>query len=164
MQDVIKEGAKTLIKQIRQYSRSQKESWRRVPLLALKADGRTGHSDHYSRAYYNGFWTLERKGRFNHPEVFVDLESGELIDADSATLSPYSGREITIIPAKDLGVLKLANNLDQLDATKVIDLLEVKAREEYIEGYNKEVKERWRADIKEILGLSELYTRRNNAT
>ena len=73
------ENAQNLIKEIRKYSESQKDLWRRVPLLALEADGRTTYSTKYNRAYTMGFWPLESSLEEEVYTVIVNLENGKLI-------------------------------------------------------------------------------------
>jgi hypothetical protein len=75
----LKEGRDGLEEKIRDYCRSQKELWRRVPYLALQANsiGRYYHAQ-YALAYESGLW---RVGKADYPsgQIFVDLESGELV-------------------------------------------------------------------------------------
>ncbi len=126
-------NAEKVVREIHDYSRSQKELWQRIPLLALEADGRTGFSDNYSRAYHNGFWALEGSVSSGHYSVYVDLATGELVDAYSASRS-FSVCDIdvpkdsTLKPARNVEVLNLAFNLDELDAQKIVASLEEQAK------------------------------------
>ncbi len=77
-------GAEKIVEFVRDYSRSQKEFWQRIPLLALEADGRDGFYDNYYRAYRQGFWALQSSVSRGYYSVYVDLSTGELVDAYSA--------------------------------------------------------------------------------
>jgi len=112
---------RSLVKDICDYSISQKNLWRRVPYLALEADGRTGFGDNYSRAYNGGFWALDGSIVNGGYEVYVHLTTGNLVDAYFASNSlSVSGvdirKESKLKRAKDSSILGL--DLDELDAQK----------------------------------------------
>ncbi len=146
-QDDIVTKAEELIKSIRNHSKEQKGLWQRIPHLALEADGKlgSGFKDYYSWAYNNGCWALASTISRGHYCVLVDLATGELVDADCASRRKFK-------PAKDYDVLRLALNLDKLDAQKIVASLEEEADKP---DYNRE----WRAKKRSELGLPELYCR-----
>ncbi len=156
--------AEKLAEGIRNYSKAQKKLWQRVPLLALEADGRDGFLDNYSRAYDTGFWALEAGIRDGCYSVYVDLATGELVDAYSAS-GGFSvcdidvPKESKIKPAGKEDVLTLAFRLDELDARKLVNSLERKAKEPYPSYYNPEEQEAWRDKKRKELNLQELFVR-----
>lgn len=100
---------------IRNYTEAQKEFWQKVPWLALQADGRTGHLDHWSIAYSNGLWCISPSGQ-NYTE-FVDCATGKLVDGQLKELA--EGR-----------LLPLASRLQVLDAEVVIEHLRKEAQKQ----------------------------------
>ena len=114
------------IKNIRQYSRQQKENWRKIPSLALEADARTGYSDHLANAYHSGYWTINSIKVGQYFAVAVDLENGELVN--------ISTKE----PVHSDWVLQIASNIDQIDTQQIISGLEEKAQEPYWKTYDPE--------------------------
>lgn len=158
----IVQHAMTLEESIRDYARSQKEGWQQIPLLALEADGRTGFSEKYSRAYKSGYWALESSIRDGRYQVYIDLETGELVDASSVDSSfpildldiPKEGNPQ---PAKPECVLQIAHCMQELHAPFLIEKLKLKGGEPV--QVHTEKNENWREVLKEQLGLSEVYTR-----
>ena len=141
-----------VIEDIRNYTTSQKELWQKVPLLALEADGRTGFKDNYSRAYNHGFWALEGSINNGYYSVYVDLATGDLIN-------PYSSSDQAFEPAGEERVLKLALNLNELDAQRIVTNLEEKAQQSYSSHYNPDKHEEWRNETRAKLNLQEFYVR-----
>jgi hypothetical protein len=151
MKKTIEQNAQTLIDMIRQYSRDQKELWQQVPYLALQADGRSGYSDNYSRAYRTGYWALESsivKGYYN---IFVDLSNGDLVNAIDE--SQFADAE---------QIIKVAFHLEEIDACEIIDDLTAKAKSLPWKGYAKSAQDRWRKDLIKELDLKKRYTLREN--
>lgn len=103
-----------IVQQVRQLSRSQCDTWRRVPLHALRTQGRGGYSPKLYRAYENGLWELESSA--NHKGIqraSVDLASGEIV----RTSDP---QEL----ADDSAVMQVAaTHISELDAAKILDRL-----------------------------------------
>jgi len=141
-----------VIEDIRNYTTSQKELWQKVPLLALEADGRTGFKDNYSRAYNHGFWALEGSVNNGYYSVYVDLATGDLIN-------PYVSLNRVFEPAGKESVLKLALNLNELDAQRIVTNLEEKAQKPYSSFYNLDKHEEWRNETRAKLNLQEFYVR-----
>jgi len=116
--------ARVMVQRIREYSESQVELWRQVPSWALEADGRSGYSDQYARAYRNKLWAINSSvglGQRGYT-VYVDLFNGALVEVGE-------GRTCS---AKDDRLLFLALHLDELDAQKVIDSLEALISGRYV--------------------------------
>lgn len=144
---------KALVKRIREYARSQKALWQRVPWLALEADGRTGHGDNNSRAYRLGVWALRSSARVGHYHVYVDLATGVLIDP--FTFHHKKGR---LDPASNDAILALADRIDELDAAALVAELEQKAKEPHGSYYSAAEKRAWRENIRKERGLEKVFT------
>jgi hypothetical protein len=149
----IRSGRKELVADIREYARSQKEDWRRVPWLALQADGRGGYSDTYQYAYRYGFWLV---GSSNTSPA-VDCATGELVGltVGCATLS-----------LSDWNVVGLSGDLDKLNAAKIVRDLERCARRKARAPDGKrdlDERARWREELARELKLSPLYVRHPKA-
>ena len=141
-----------VIEDIRNYSTSQKELWQKVPLLALEADGRMGFKDTYARAYNQGFWALEGSVNNGYYSVYVDLATGDLINF-------YASLNQVFEPAGEGSVLKLALNLNELDAKRIVTNLEEEAKKPYSSHYNPDKHEEWRDKKRAALNLQEFYVR-----
>lgn len=210
-----------LVENIREYSLSQKEEWQKIPMLALEAEGRTGYSDTRSRAYTQGFWALEPATRNGKYQAYVDLATGEIVDAWSSQVGPVPTTELEysvidyveenepeglgkvkedveertneerkkvhdavmrlqragdlqvgvewdvntpdykVVPASDEVVLMLADDLEALDASGIVEMLESKAEEPIGDYYDYTEEQLEGRHIKkaELLGLSERYSR-----
>lgn len=159
----IKQQVKKLVKQIRGYSKSQKKLWQQIPWLTLEADGRNGYLDNFSRAYHHGFWAIESSKSMGYYSVYVDLETGKLVDAFFASHS-FSMHDIDIPkkselkPAKNENVLRIS--IDELDASQIIQELKEKIRQPYSKSYYPEKQEKWRKDLRGDLGLEKIYKRK----
>ncbi len=107
-----------LIDHIVAYVRNQKDLWAQVPELAFRADGRSGYSDNYSRAWHFKRWALDSscgsRGVRGYT-VFVELETGELIVATE-----------TRIPAWPQDILPL--KIEELDAEELVAKLNAAAQ------------------------------------
>ena len=168
--ELVKASALEIVKDIRDFSVFQKDLWQRVPWLALEADGRTGFLDKYSCAYDSGFWQLDGSIKNGHYQIYIDLATGELIDAASVSGMPLNLRdqEIVISPkengrklAREEGILGLAFHLNELDASMIISDLEREAQKPYGSYYKPHAQEEWRNDLREKFGLEEVYTRKS---
>lgn len=130
----VRDAVRQLAQKTRKASRQQRVLWQQVPYLALQADGRTGYSDQYSRAYHQGYWAVESSVRGGSYTIYVDLETGELVNA-------YDPRRT----ARDEDILNIFPNLHQLDAARVVKELKAGARKPIGSYYNsKDKKERER--------------------
>lgn len=145
---------KDTIVMIREYCRAQKYFWRQIPLLALKADGRRGFCDAYQRAYYDGYWMVLSSGHYY--TIAVDLENGELMDFFSLSTDSMK-------PAKDEDLIGLIDNINKLDAKKLIDEIKevisshdiTKRGEEFVLNYQR----RYEKIVKDH-SLGEFYSRK----
>ncbi|MEK7628786.1 MAG: hypothetical protein AAB421_05245 [Patescibacteria group bacterium] len=134
-----------LIDAVRACSRAQKDLWQKVPWLALQADGRTGYSDSYSRAYNNGLWTLT-VAHHGYCSAFVDCATGELVDAE-------------LRPLVEKYVLEVAAYIEQIDAHAVTKGLAADASRRTSDCYNADDQALWRKETAQSLNLSEGYVR-----
>jgi hypothetical protein len=162
--DIIAHDAEKVVKEIKDYSRMQKRFWQKIPLLALEADGRTGFLGIYSTAYKEGFWALNSSIKDGKYSVYVNLATGDLIDAYNASGS-FSVSDIDVpkksklVPASKKDILTLAFNLHELDAKRIIAQLMDEAQIPYPSYYNSEKQEAWRKKTRKELGLKEDYVR-----
>ena len=139
-------------KEIRNYCEKQKNLWRLVPSLALEADGRGGYSEDLQYTYWYGYWVINP---FGAHALFVDCTTGKLC---------YGTEHIIDTPreASDASVLGLAEMLDDIDASLVIDELKEQAQEDGSRfGGNIKEQERWRHDIRTRLQLGAVYTNKH---
>lgn len=115
---LLTEQRERYVDELFEFVRSQRELWQQIPLLALKADGRTGYSDAYARAHRQKLWAIDSsvgsQGLRGY-SVYVDLETGELVN-------PYDRTK----PASRSSVLHL--KIEELDASKLIEALEKQAQ------------------------------------
>lgn len=150
----IPEEAKALVDKIRQYSRSQKELWQRIPLLALEADGRTGFSVKYAGVWRQGYWSLESSDEpMNGYRVSVDLDDGELIDPFFLSINKKR-------PALEGKIIQMGFSITELDASSIINLLKQEALEPYEKNFKPEVQDAWREKVRRELQLEEVFTRK----
>ena len=139
--------------------------------MALEADGRTGYLDQLSRAYQKGYWALESSVGNGGYQVYVDLATGELVDADSVSGTTFyiEGGEV-YLSAKDEGierslasdeeVIVLAFHLNELDAQSTVQGLEEEARKPYASCYDSEEQEVKREGTRRLLELEKVFTRK----
>ncbi len=138
--DGVSRTALELVQQVREGAEQQKALWQKVPYLALQADGRTGYSDNYCRAYHQGYWAVEGSQVSGSYTIYVDLETGVLVNA-------YDPRQ----KARDNDILRIAFGLHELDAADIIAGIQAHARMPCGTYYNnKELRER-KARIASIL-------------
>ena len=138
----IRTEADKVIFDIRELSRRQKDLWQRVPYLALQADGRSGYSDNYSRAYREGYWALDASVRSGLYSVYVDLENGKLVN-------PAVPKKL----ASDEDVLMLAFSLEQIDARAIVTDLYKRGKEHTWRGYDSGKQEAWRDSMQKAYKL-----------
>lgn len=135
-------SAKELVNSIRELSKSQKDAWQQVPFWALQADGRTGFSDQYSRAYRQGYWAVETTVHKGSYSVYVDLETGELVSA-------FDPRK----QARNTDVLMIASDPIQIDAVSLVKELSRDAKQPVDTYYNAQKQDKWRQAILKELNL-----------
>ena len=131
----INKAAEDLDGKIRDYSKSQKEIWRRVPYLALQAWGVQEYYTTWSLAFKFGLWPLDwSTSKEDTPlSPFVDLATGELVDlADEVELKTldYLVQE-QLRPAQSYDVLELVEDLGQINSASIITRLENESRKPY---------------------------------
>lgn len=151
----IRSDRRELVISVRAYVRAQKEDWRRVPWLALQADGRNGvYSAKYQYAYLYGFWLT---GDSNASPA-IDCATGELVGLTTLGCATLS--------LSDWNVVGLSGALEKLDASKVLRYLEQDARGGAVPRSRQEkLDERpgWREELIRELKLSPLYVRHPKA-
>jgi len=138
------------IDMLRAFSVSKREQWRKVPHLALQADGRTGYNEALCTAYRQGFWKIESSISSSHYTVYVDCFTGELV-------SPFSIDERELKPAHDSKVLQL--KIEEINADFVINQLEKWAQEEYPSYYNKEDQDIRREEVRKRFCVKPYFRR-----
>lgn len=162
MKKKIQQLKNDLVDKIKEYSRSQQKQWQQVPYLALQADGRSGFNDNYSRVYYTGYWAMESSVHNGDYHVYVDLATGNLVNAYHASSSvcifdadiPKESKQIL---ADDDEIIALA--LDDLNARQLVQMLRQQAQMPYPSYYKPEEQEAWRRETLEKLKLEKIYTR-----
>lgn len=157
VETAIRAEAHEIIQLMRRHSESQVESWRKVPWLALQADGRVARfytNSWFEVAYKNGLWTLPVSNGFSKIAAYVDCDTGKLVD-------------FQLNPLCDTHVLAASAQIKDLDAEGVIAGLIAAATEKYPGSEDAfwvapraKAAVRWRAEIAELCGLEEIYRRK----
>lgn len=132
-----------VISLIRDLSKSQVELWKKVPALALEVDDKSGYSADLKLAYAKKLWTLNSNNHYGELQLFVDLDTGELVD--------YKRN-----PSRADAVIKLAFSLDQIDAQKQIEWLTKQALGPTFYAYDIDEQAKWRAEEREWYKVPEL--------
>ena len=129
-----------IAEELRKYSKSQKFLWQKIPYLALQEQGRTGYSDPPMTAYEYGLWHI--KG------LFVDLETGELLDIHPTILANTS-RVINL-------------ELEDLDAGAIVNRLtsDISTQEKDWPWDPIEKRRKWRRSMTERLHLNPISYKR----
>ncbi len=152
----IENDARDLVERIREYSRSQKELWQQVPLLALEAQEKDNPNNNYRRAYEQGYL---RAYDDDFTLACVDLETGELVKLSLV----WTDSKGTLLPkidytnpkqAPDYVVLR-AYSLNSLDAEDIVKELKDIREIDLLLRKN----DAWREQLKQQLGLTEKYQR-----
>lgn len=118
----IEANARELAAQIREICASQIELWRKIPVLALEANGRTGFSGDLKRAYTHGAWNLVPGTGW--PMICVDLGTGRLL----FRFRPGSSTGDRL--AHDKEIIGLAFELEKIDAGAIATRLRKQAAHE----------------------------------
>jgi hypothetical protein len=159
----IEQQTQNLVQSVRDYSKAQVDYWKQVPSLALEADGRSGYNDDFARAYHYLTWpVLQENITWGSYKAFVSLETGEIINYPR-WLAPIGGHdgEIDINNdetrksevADEDTVLRLANQLENLDAVALVDSLKKYAKTPYWRDYDPTKIIAWRKDLRKRLNL-----------
>lgn len=136
-----------LVAMLQIYTTSQKDLWRKVPVLALEADGRGGYSEQYAWAYRDGVWALLVDAQGECYNSAIDLESGKIVRIPILKRNPESPDNSEII--------RLAGYLEMLDANEVISDLEKSIKK----FKNSPGAKKWREEQKLLYDVTEPYTR-----
>jgi hypothetical protein len=148
LRESIEEQRAALIAAVREYCRQQTPHWQRVPHLALEADGRTGYSEAYSRAYSQGYWALAASLERGYYRVYVDLATGELVNSFSHE------------PASDECVVLLLRDVQSLDAGLLVRALEADGETDVCSVYDRDEQAAWREKMRKHHGVAEVFTGR----
>lgn len=132
------------VEALRVYALAQVEDWKRIPWLALQAEGRSGFTDEGASRYGAGYLRLVNSG--GSYRIFLDLDTGELCN---------SFYPIKLAP--DPLVMQLTP--EDLTASKYIVELEERARRPTISYYDPAKQEEWRQQKIKQYGLTERYER-----
>lgn len=150
--------AKELAHFVREYSRTQKETWQKIPWLALQAWDRDSNDAIQRDAFELGFWQVLFPNIIGRPihVILVDLATGELYE--DLVPSPCE--------APDELLALLAFSIDVLNAGKIAEMCRNKA--EYLARKNAhELRQAERAAfVRQMAGrhnVSEIYTRERAA-
>lgn len=139
----IKQVMRNLAERVKRFSENERDLWQKVPYLALQADGRSGYSDQYSRAYDQGFWAIHSSAVNGYYRVYVDLETGRLADPSNLIKTPC-----------DEDIITLAAHLDELDAQNIVTELGKYSTEPTYKGYDPNKQNEWRNGLIRKLGLN----------
>ncbi len=142
-----------LVKEIRDFSRSQVDLWKRIPWLALEVNGRTGYDGWLNSASISGIWLVHAllpgdSGRVN---ALVDLLTGDLID----TAAFLQGGKF--VPLKDDAVLQFCFAMDRLDASAIVHKLAADADKPHLAHVNVERQLALRENIRRRYNLKPMY-------
>lgn len=134
-----------LVEAIRQRSLEQIELWKRVPWLALQAEGRRGYTDEGTSRYASGYLRLlPENGVY---KIFLDLDTGELCD---------SYHPINL--ANDRDVIKLTES--DINARDYVDELIERGQQETLSMYDADKVRKWREKMIEEYGITTRYERK----
>ena len=151
LEERVEKNVKEIVKDIREYFRNQKDDWQKLPWLALQANGRGGYSSGYSQMYEYGLMIINEG-------VFVDLESGELVNPPWGFSLKENFDKIPL--ASEKAILPLAFNFNSYAAKKEIKYLEEVCKHEdnpfYLSEdneYGEITSDEWRKILIEKYGL-----------
>jgi hypothetical protein len=139
----------TGVEQIRELSREQVDTWRRIPFWSLLSEGRSGYLGAHQRAYAHGLWMLSTP--CNHHIADVDLATGEIVRPGNLELQASEHQILSLAP----------DHLDRLDASKILDRLVGYSREPvrpYATGTPESIAA-WHREMMEKHGITEYYVR-----
>lgn len=141
----LEEIASEYVEGLREYSRSQVELWKKIPWLALQAEGISGFSDEGASRYGAGYLRLLVEG--GSYLIFLDLDTGEIC----SSLHP-----IQLAPDHDVMKLTPAD----LDAQAYIDELVEYGSRPIGSYYDADEIHEWRQRMVELHQLTERYERK----
>lgn len=141
----LEEIAAEYVEGLREYSRSQVELWKKIPWLALQAEGISGFSDERASRYGTGYLRLLVEG--GSYRIFLDLDTGEICS---------SRYPIQLAPDHDVMKLTPAD----LDAQAYIDELVEYGSRPIGSYYNKDEILEWRRKMAEANNVTERYERK----
>ncbi|MBX4210610.1 hypothetical protein KW783_01410 [Candidatus Parcubacteria bacterium] len=147
----LQESVKTLLVLVQEYCRSQVDLWRKIPWLALEADGRDGHNDIFSWAWAYGYWPIHVVGDARSGyTIFMDLSTGKMVNAHDQTRSPD---EISL-----LIILSALENIDAMRITTMLTQEGKKSVKKYM-GSSKD-KRKWRKEMQKKYNVRTIFVRK----
>ena len=151
LKSALQPQAQELIDAIKAYCESQVDLWRRVPDLALEADGRTGYSSNLQLCWQRGLWEVGASKAVSEPGrplVSVDCASGKLVWSFTTDREP-----------PDDAVLRLALYPDAIDAALVLSDLAIATSQDHFYAYDVAKQEAWRKKMRYEYQVKPLYKR-----
>ncbi len=126
---------KEYVHNIIEYSKSQVDLWRKIPLLAWEANGRNGWVKTYELAYVENLWAVIDSSNGGYYRVYINILTGEPIDSFQYF---YNNKKILPALHKDL----LSCDLIHFNASKQIEFLEYQLERppgQYCVGYDEHI-------------------------
>ncbi len=133
---------------IRQFIKSQKKLWQKIPYLALQADGRGGFSEHYNRAYTIGYWGIHTVIGL----VYIDCANGRLVTFTLDRPRKVMDHVVESIHSSSVDAQQIINRLTS-------EQIQQNSRIEYFNGSHK-TPELWRKAIDRNYGVYKNYRRK----
>jgi len=145
--DPLTQALDKLLEELKKRALGQADLWRKIPFLALQADGRSGYSGKHARAYREGYWEISDPYSGEYLGV-VDCDSGELLRYEpTAPICRYSLVQILASP-------------DLIDARGIIRSLREVAREPYGSYYKPTIQNKKRNDEQREYGVHPIFRRK----
>jgi len=110
--ETIGQSSAVLAEQVREFSRDQLDTWKRVPMFAVRAQGISGYNTKYQAAYRDGLWLLNTVAHGHYANA-IDLDNGEIVPTNKPE---------EIAPDKDILRL-LFDGVDQFRAHQALEHL-----------------------------------------
>lgn len=140
---------------IRQEVASQVDIWRRLPYLAILAEGNNGFSDRRFHMYDKGLAHVAIKGCNEFYLTFIDCENGEIVGAHRNEVVPATAKRVLHLAASHGGVPDAAEWLKELEAD-----LDKKTGSDYRTTQSAARLRQWKEAVIQAKGLSAEFDRR----
>lgn len=129
-----------LAKGAREYVRSQRGIWRKIPRLALLSDGHAGWNDYLKTMYTEGYLQIGRNSG-----IVIDLLNGELVDASTIRIcrGPSKDKRPRLATDKNIAmaVVLFPDDFSALNVVKSLNVILV--RTETTGNPRKKTKKKW---------------------
>jgi len=147
---------KKMASQLRDYVKTNKENWQKIPYLALQADGRNGFNSRLSTAYEYGLWKIDSS-------TYVDLQDAEIVDIFCTNyIQSLKSGKFKLASEKMVSSIVGDNGLYLFDVNRIISSLEKEAQGEDRQGNipkGFETKAEWRKSYLHLGLEKDKYTR-----